>query len=136
MSFESLKIKELRDIADSFGVDLDNAKSKNSIIEILEEEGVTYDLYEKFSQVDKDDPSDMIEADYVAGDALKALDSDSQNTVLVKMERQNGLYQTAGFTFTRDHPFVAMTEYQAQFIFDTESGFRMATPKEIQEYYS
>lgn len=136
MSFESLKIKELRDIADSFGVDLDNAKSKNSIIEILEEEGVTYDLYEKFSQVDKDDPSDMIEADYVAGDALKALDGDSQNTVLVKMERQNGLYQTAGFTFTRDHPFVAMTEYQAQFIFDTESGFRMATPKEIQEYYS
>jgi hypothetical protein len=46
------------------------------------------------------------------------------------------MYQTAGFTFTRDHPFVAMTESQAQFIFDTESGFRMATPKEIQEYYS
>jgi hypothetical protein len=136
MSFESLKINELRAVAENFGVDLESAKSKVAIIGILEEEGVTYDLYERFAQVEKEDPLDMIEADYVAGDALKVLDADGQNTVLVKMDRQNGLYQTAGFTFTRDHPFVAMTENQAQFIFDTESGFRLATPKEIQEYYS
>jgi hypothetical protein len=136
MSFQSLKINELRSVADSFGVDLEDAKSKTAIITLLEEEGVTYDLYEKFSDIQKEDPTDMIEADYVAGDALKVLDTDSQNTVLVKMDRHNGMYQTAGFTFTRDHPFVAMTESQAQFIFDTETGFRMATPKEIQEYYS
>lgn len=136
MSFQSLKVNELRGIADSFGVDLESAKTKDAIIGVLEEEGVTYDLYARFSEVEKNDPADMIEADYVAGDALKVLDTDGQNTVLVKMDRQNGMYQTAGFTFTRDHPFVAMTEAQAQFIFDTESGFRMATPKEIQEYYS
>lgn len=136
MSFQSLKVTELKSVAEGFGVDLDGVKGKDAIIEALEEEGVTYDLYQRFNEVEKDDFSDMIEAEYVSSGAQSFLEVDSQNTVLIKMERQNGMYQTAGFTFTRDHPFVAMTESQAQLIFDTETGFRMATPKEIQDYYS
>ena len=46
------------------------------------------------------------------------------------------MYETNGFTFTREHPYVAMGDWQAQRIFDEEEGFRPATPKEIQEYYS
>jgi len=52
------------------------------------------------------------------------------------MERHNPSYQTYGHVFTREHPFVAMSEKDAQLIFDNEDGFRMATPKEIQEFYS
>jgi len=29
-----------------------------------------------------------------------------------------------------------MTEEEAQEIFDKEEGFRLATPKEVQEYYN
>jgi hypothetical protein len=41
-----------------------------------------------------------------------------------------------GHTFTKDHPFVAMNKDKAQEIFDKEEGFRLATPKEVQEYYN
>jgi hypothetical protein len=41
-----------------------------------------------------------------------------------------------GYTFTKDHPFVAMKEEDAQAIFDKEGGFRLATPKEVQDFYN
>ena len=41
-----------------------------------------------------------------------------------------------GFTFTKEHPFIAMSNEAAQAIFDKEEGFRLATPKEVQEYYN
>jgi hypothetical protein len=41
-----------------------------------------------------------------------------------------------GSTFTKEHPFVAMSPDNAQAIFDKEEGFRLATPKEVQEFYN
>jgi hypothetical protein len=52
------------------------------------------------------------------------------------MERANHRYDAMGFTFTSTHPFVAMSEEQAQEIFDREEGFRLATPKEVQDFYN
>lgn len=52
------------------------------------------------------------------------------------MTRANFRYDIMGHTFTKDHPFVAMKEEDAQKIFDVEEGFRLATPKEAQEFYS
>jgi hypothetical protein len=52
------------------------------------------------------------------------------------MTRENFRYDINGFTFTKEHPFIAMTEDNAQEIFDKEEGFRLATPKEVQEYYN
>ena len=60
----------------------------------------------------------------------------SKDNVLVKMERANFRYDIMGFSFTKDHPFVAMKEKQAQEIFDKEEGFRLATPKEAQDFYN
>ena len=58
------------------------------------------------------------------------------NKILVKMTRNNYRYDIAGFTFTKEHPYVAMEESKAQQIFDREAGFRVATPREVQEFYS
>lgn len=132
MSFEGLKINELKSVADSFGVELGTARSKKQIVEALEEEGVTYDLYSSFQNAEHEESS--IEAEIVTTNPPPR--SSTDDVVLVKMERTNPTYQTAGFTFTRDHPFVPMTSFQAQMIFDMEHGFRLATPREIQEYYS
>jgi hypothetical protein len=52
------------------------------------------------------------------------------------MERGNHSYQAMGHTFTQEHPFVAMPESDAQGIFDTQQGFRLATPREAQDFYA
>jgi hypothetical protein len=131
MSFETLKLSEIKKIAEDFGVDTENLKSKVDIIAALSEEGVTWTVYSKTLK-DVDDAKEEIEI-LPKFDPKKAQDKDS---VLVRMERANFRYDTLGYTFTQDHPFVAMTEDEAQEIFDKEEGFRLATPKEVQDFYN
>lgn len=135
MSFDTLKIDELRQVADSFGVDLEDAKTKVEIIAALAEEGVTFDMFKSFQDAEKEDIEDSFEDEKPAPTPSKKKKS-SEPTILVKMERKNFTYETNGYTFTYDHPFVAVPEEAAQRIFDTQEGFRPATPREVQEYYS
>ena len=134
MSFETLKVAELRKIAEDFAVDTDGIKSKADIIAALAEEGVTWSVYQKTVK-------DIEEAAEEFADTEEILprfnpDAQPENTVLVRMTRANYRYDVIGFTFTKEHPFIAMTEENAQEIFDKEEGFRLATPKEVQEYYN
>jgi hypothetical protein len=131
MSFETLKLSEIKKIAEDFGVDIEAIKSKNDIIAALAEEGVTWSIYQKTIK-DVADATEEIEV-LPKFDAKKSQDKDS---VLVRMERANHRYDAMGFTFTSTHPFVAMSEEQAQEIFDREEGFRLATPKEVQDFYN
>jgi hypothetical protein len=134
MSFETLKVAELRKIAEDFAVDTDGIKSKADIVAALAEEGVTWSVYQKTVK-------DIEEAAEEFADTEEILprfnpDAQPENTVLVRMTRENFRYDVIGFTFTKEHPFIAMTEDNAQEIFDKEEGFRLATPKEVQEYYN
>jgi hypothetical protein len=134
MSFETLKVAELRKIAEDFAVDTDGIKSKADIVAALAEEGVTWSVYQKTIK-------DLEEAAEEFADTEEILprfnpDAQPENTVLVRMTRENYRYDVIGFTFTKEHPFIAMTEENAQEIFDKEEGFRLATPKEVQEYYN
>jgi len=131
MSFETLKLSEIKKIAEDFGVDIQALKSKNDIIASLAEEGVTWSIYQKTIK-DIEDNKEEIEV-LPRFNAKKSQDKDS---VLVRMERANHRYDAMGFTFTSTHPFVAMSEEQAQEIFDREEGFRLATPKEVQDFYN
>ena len=131
MSFETLKLSELKKIAEDFGVDIENKKGKTDIIASLSEEGVNWAVYEKTLE-DIDNSKEEIEV-LPKFDIKKVQDKDS---VLVRMERPNFRYDTMGYTFTQQHPFIAMSEDDAQAIFDREEGFRLATPKEAQEFYS
>jgi hypothetical protein len=134
MSFETLKVAELREIAENFAVDTDGIKSKANIIAALAEEGVTWSVYQKTLDTIKEASEDA----FLSEEVLPRLDTkaiNAEDTVLVRMTRENFRYDILGFTFTKEHPFVAMSEDQAQEIFDKEEGFRLATPKEVQEYY-
>lgn len=131
MSFTDLKISDLRKVADTFGVDASDEKTKVGIIALLEEEGITWQMYDKFNSSEKQEVQ-VPEFEKKKREAkLKKEDS-----VLVKMERDNHSYQTMGYTFSQDHPFVAMSESEAQAIFDKQKGFRLATPREAQEFYN
>lgn len=131
MSFETLKVAELRTIAEDFAVSVDGLKSKTDIIAALAEEGVTWGIYSK--TLDKqEEEEDMAEDIIPKFDPKKDV---AEDAVLVRMTRANFRYDIMGHTFTREHPFVAMKDKDAQSIFDKEEGFRLATPKEVQEYY-
>ena len=132
MSFETLKVSELKKIAEDFAVEIDGLKNKADIIAALSEEGVTWAVYSKTVK----DIEDSVEEDGV--EVLPKFDPKKENpedTVLVRMTRANFRYDILGHTFTKEHPFVAMSQKDAQSIFDKEEGFRLATPKEVQEFY-
>jgi hypothetical protein len=131
MTFETMKVAELKKIAEDFAVDTEGLKNKADIIAALAEEGVTFAVYAKTVDV-KEDEAEMNEDEVLP----KPDKSQSKDNVLVRMTRENFRYDILGYTFTKDHPFVAMKEDDAQKIFDVEEGFRLATPKEAQEYYS
>jgi parvulin-like peptidyl-prolyl isomerase len=131
MSFTDLKISDLKKAAESFGVDVSDIKSKQEIIARLEEEGISYQMYDKFSNTDKQE----IKVSNIEKEKREAMTS-KEPKILVKMDRANHSYQTMGYNFTQEHPFVAMPESHAQKIFDNNTGFRVATPKEAQEYYA
>lgn len=127
MSFNSMKVSELKEVAEYFGADIEDAKGKAAIISALEEEGVTFDMYDKFINADKAEPELEPRKEKKVPDGP---------TVLVRMERGNLMYEINGHLFTREHPYVAMSEEDAEFIFSTQEGFRMATPSEVRNYYN
>lgn len=132
MSFETLKVAELKAIAEDFAVDVESLKNKADIIAALADEGVTWSVYQQTLKKIEDEAEE-------APEVLPKFDPKAdqpEDTVLVRMTRPNFRYDIAGFTFTKDHPFVAMHKDKAQWIFDKEEGFRLATPKEVQEFYS
>ena len=132
MSFDTLKIAELKKIAEDFGVSTDELKNKNDVIAALAEEGVTWAVYQKTIK-DVEDNLEEAPEPQAKFDPKKEI---SEDDVLVRMTRANFRYDILGFTFTKDHPFVAMNKDKAQAIFDKEEGFRLANPKEVQEFYS
>lgn len=130
MSFDKLKVNELKSIAEDFAVETEGLKNKQDIIAALAEEGVTYSVYAKTL---KDVEDSLEEVEILPVFDPKA--ARSEDTELVRMTRENFRYDILGHTFTQAHPFVAMNKNDAQEIFDKEEGFRLATPKEVQEYY-
>lgn len=129
MSFDTLKINELKKVAESFGIEMPEKATKQSLIMSLEQEGITFSDYAKFSGAEQV----QVEAPEINKKKPKL---DKANTILVRMDRQNPSYSTMGFTFTQEHPFIAMSVDDAQRIFDNETGFRPATPREAQEFYN
>ena len=133
MSFETLKISELKKIAEDFAVDADGLKTKADIVAALAEEGVTWSVYNSTIKKIEEESEEM------SVEVLPKFDPKAQqpeNTVLVRMTRENFRFDIMGVTFTKEHPFVAVTEEIAQEIFDKEEGFRLASPREVQEYYN
>lgn len=130
MSLETMKLAELKKIAEEFAVDLEGAKTKPQVLAALYEEGVTSDLITNLQKVEKEVPPPA-----PVFENAEEFNKDD-GAALVKMERANKSYETFGYSFSQEHPFVSMTMDKAMEIFDTQEGFRLATPREVNEYYS
>ena len=136
MSFSTLKVAELKNIADEFGVEIEKIATKAIIIRELEENGVTFDLYSSM-KAREEDAIDAQEAAQLFDTSTKnkKLNKNDDDVILVKMERRNIAYELCGVRFTRDHPYALVDTETAQKIFEVGEGFRPATPKELQDYY-
>jgi hypothetical protein len=58
-----------------------------------------------------------------------------EEKVLIKMDRHNNSYEKFGVKFTQTHPFALVSVDVANALCDIK-GFRVATPREAQEYYN
>ena len=129
MSFEELTVPVLRTIAADFGVDLTSVKGKAGIVQELTDNGVTYEMYSTISGAEQ--------ADVVVPDRPEEVKPKIDGPeAVVHMTRANPTYEIYGLRFTKDHPYAVTDEATAQKIYDEEEGFRPATPRELQEYYS
>lgn len=131
MSFDTLKVAELKQIAEDFAVDIAEQKGKKDIIAALAEEGVTWAIYQKSKDIEEEELEMNETLPKAAPKAVK-----EEDMVLVKMNRANFSYEIMGYRFTKEHPFIAMDKDTAQAIFDKEEGFVLATPAEVQEFYN
>jgi len=155
MAFEDLKKKELEAIADYYGTDSDGNKS--DIVERLGDDGVSWEDFEAHRDfifppdpepVDEPEPEEVApveeptvevpevepEVQQVEEPADAELAKD-EGLVLVKMTRINRVYEIAGKRFTRSHPFILVDRATADKILEKD-GFREASHKEAEEYYS
>jgi len=79
-------------------------------------------------EVEDDAPGQIV----VAQPAVVAAPNDQY---LLKMTRENPLFQTRGYEFTEEHPYALVTPADAQWILEHEDGFRQAYPQELAEFY-
>jgi hypothetical protein len=136
MSFSTHTVKELKEVADFYGVDLENVKGKAAIIAEIESDGVEYaDAVKQVLAPDEpEDDDEVVEAKAAAPVAAPA-----GPTLVVRMTRQNPRFDVEAngrlYTFTREHPYASMPEVDAEVITDREEGFRIASPSEVREFY-
>lgn len=129
MSFARLAKKPeiLKEIADFFGSDVDEKAKAPTIIKVLEDDGVTWEM-----AIQSGLPG-LVEIN----EELKAEEAERRANApktLIRMMRENLRYDVRGYTFTRANPFQIVSQEDADYLV-SQGGFRPATPKEAQEFY-
>lgn len=127
---KEMKVAELREVAEAFGIEDPKSKTKAVLLVELAEEGVTDEVYQQFTDAES---VEVIAPAETPPPATRRGEED----VLVYMNRANPTFEIRGHRFTKEHPYVAMSQSDAQGVFDYDPrGFRLATPNEVKEYYS
>lgn len=154
-SFNNLGVAELRRSAvEDFAVDIDPKDNKETVLAALEESGVTWaDYVAQHPEVapepevnnepvvtnntgNSDGPHLHFEAGQPNIIVAEEPTYKAQDKYLIKMTRENLVYESAGLRFTQEHPYALANADQADHILGNEDGFRQATPAELREYYS
>lgn len=136
-SFSELTVKELRPLAEMFAVDLGNLTKKADIIKEIEENGVTFEMYAATLEPEEEDPIELTLEDDSPLELPEPVveEEEESDKVLVKMVRQNHSYEVLNYKFSRTHPFVLVSEDDADYLVEKDGGFRIATPRELREFY-
>ena len=160
MSFQSLKVDELKKVAEFFVVDVEAADpehgpTKKELLAALAagDNPVTWDDYkntylesdvkkaedaraeaEEEARADVSDETDESDDDSSDESDPVAEEKEEEN-ILVKFERKNPTWQTLGYTFTKDHPYKSVPVSIAEELV-RRGDVRLALPSEVKDYYS
>ncbi len=147
MSFQSLKVAELRGVAEFFNIDVVTADpsteaTKKELIAALaaDAEPVTWQQYNDIYLPAKEleaaaQVTENVEPDVVVEQPEPKVVDPNQKTVLIKYGRQNPTFEVLGFTFSKRHPFASVPEDVAEHLVRNVTGFRLALQSEITDYY-
>lgn len=61
--------------------------------------------------------------------------TESNTMVIVRMDRQNVLFQYGQFKFTKNKPYQLMSSLSARDLVQKFPGFHVASPEEVEDYY-
>lgn len=136
MSFDKMKVDELRQIADDFAVDIDPKDNKSTVVAKLVENGVTWDYYQKQlgDQAEAEENPAPIVAPTPKFD--EPAEAEEEARILLRMTRENGTFEVRGARFTKANPYAIVRERDADYIIENYEGFRIASPREVKEFYS
>lgn len=136
--FEELTVPELKGVAEQFAVDLDGISKKADIIAEIKAMGVDWQMYAAtLEPVVEEEPVELAELDEapLVNEVPAPVEEEDEDPVVVKMTRANFTYEIRGYRFTRQHPYALVKEEDADYLIEVDGGFRMASPREIREYY-
>lgn len=149
MSFQSLNKEELADVAEFFVVDVpaadeDKGPTKKELLAALAsgEDPVTWDQYKEAYLVAKGAEPEVavaapVEAKPEPSVNVGAVDEeDAGEQVLIKYERKNPTWEVVGYTFTTKHPFKSVPVDVASYLIRKQTGFRLALPDEVTDFYN
>lgn len=135
--FNDLKLPELKAVAEQFGVELSPKDNKPDIINKIQEDGVTYQMYVDLLKDDEEEEEDLAFRNEPAPAAPVVLDENVEPSkkIVLKMTRKNHTYQVRGYEFTQQHPFALVDVDDAEYLIEFGGGFRPASPKEMATFY-
>lgn len=141
MAFDDLKLDKLNEIATFFGEALPEKATIKSAAAHLVESGITFDMYKEAFPADFPvetvapvDPLAVSEGEAVL--KRQAVRPVQKSVVLLKMTRMNPTYEIMGYKFTKTHPYLPVAEDDASEILSNAEGFSIASPREVEEFYS
>lgn len=163
--FKDYGVADLRDIAENeFAVTVetedDRLPNKAEVLAALSEYGVTFEQHlanhpELVAALNETESAGVVVAEensapgVITAASMKAVLEEpevkivvkeevplfSKEEWLIKMVRANPLYEVRGHKFTQQNPFALVSPEDAEYLLTRETGFRQATPSELQEYY-
>jgi hypothetical protein len=160
-SFKDLDVAELRRSAiEDFAVDIEPDASKKDVIAAFVETGIEWKDYvaqhpevAPAEEVNREPEATRAGAVVTSGDVTGRVEEyaepeeapvvrvaepaikQTDDPYLIKMVRDNTLYETRGYRFTQEHPYALVSSADAEFILSKEDGFRQAFPSELEEFY-
>jgi hypothetical protein len=135
MSFNEMKVGELRELADAYAVDVNKTDNKEVVVRKMTESGVTWEYH--VAQVAAAEAPGVERVSTTPKPVFdEPADGDDNDPILLRMTRANGTFQIRGATFTQNNPYAIVNERDADFIIENYDGFRIASPREVREFYS
>lgn len=133
--FENLTDEEVKEIAETYSVE-------ESEVYSLPVQEVLLDfpqLEEKLAE-EEEEKKPAKKAAAKKTTAKKAASSKTvvpDDKVLVKMTRNNPIYEVRGYRFERDRaPFVFVDKADVDYLIEVEGGFTIARPDEVESFYN